>query len=296
MTVEDKKLPDGLVTDQLARKIHVCYPEGRTRAFTLSYDDGNDCDAPLVEMMRKYGVKGTFNLNSAMGYQWKEEKLWRRMSMEECVSLYGEDMEIAVHGALHSNWTQLSTADAMVDILDDRRNLERVTGKIIRGAAYPFGSYNKYVAEILRLADIQYCRTCGDTGKTKLKDMPNWLKLRPTCHHNDPRLMEIAQKFLKGTGNNTLHLFYVWGHSYEFVQDNNWDVMEQLLSSVSGREDVWYATNIEIVEYLKASQCLIYNLDQTLARNPTDIDLWIKITPANQAVKIPAGVTMELPL
>lgn len=42
------------------------FPEGRKKAVTLSYDDGVEQDMRLVEVMEKYGLKGTFNLNSGL--------------------------------------------------------------------------------------------------------------------------------------------------------------------------------------------------------------------------------------
>lgn len=289
---------NGLFTDSLARKVYVAYPEGRNKAFTLSYDDGWDCDRPLVEMMRSRGVKGTFHLNSGRipdEPQPYEENPWRRLTWKECLELYGDDMEIAVHGAMHPRWTELSTYDAMLDILDDRRALERATGRIIRGASYPFGKYNDEVVELLRLADIQYCRAVQTTGDLKLKADVDWLRFEGTCRHKDPELMTYAEKFCAAPHNYTLLLFYVWGHSYEFVRHNNLHVMEQLLDKVSGREDVWYATNIEIVEYLKTAGRLVYNMDETIVRNPTDLDVWLRITPGDTLVKVPAATTMALP-
>ena len=41
------------------------YPGGKPGALTLSYDDGREYDRRLVEIMNRYGLKGTFHLNSA---------------------------------------------------------------------------------------------------------------------------------------------------------------------------------------------------------------------------------------
>ncbi len=283
-------------SDQLVRKIYVSFPEGKMKAFTLSYDDGVTSDVKLVEMMRKYGVKGTFNLNSGL---WAEEsemdqKPWGHLTKEECVALYGDDMEVAVHGKNHPHWNQKPTAQTMADILDDRRELERAFGRIIRGAAYPYGTTGSDVVDILRLADIQYCRLTGGTGKLKMQDSGDWLRFTGTCRHQDPKLMEYADKFLIPGNGMTKELFYVWGHSYEFVQMDNWYVMEELLKKVSGREDVWYATNIEIVEYCKAADRLIFNLDETICRNPTDVDIWLLVGPDKTVVKVPAATTMDI--
>ena len=41
------------------------FPEGKSKAFTMSYDDGVVQDKRLIELMKANGIKGTFNLNSA---------------------------------------------------------------------------------------------------------------------------------------------------------------------------------------------------------------------------------------
>ena len=37
---------------------------GKYKALTFSFDDGNFDDIRLIKIMNKYGLKGTFNLNS----------------------------------------------------------------------------------------------------------------------------------------------------------------------------------------------------------------------------------------
>jgi len=291
------RVPRPLFSDMLARKIYLAFPMGRRKVFTLSYDDGNTCDIPLVEMMRKYGIKGTFHLNSGIepfdGIP-QEKRPWRPMTMAECVDLFGDDMEIAIHGAHHPFWDKMPPAQAMADILQDRQNLENATGKIIRGASYPYGAFNQDIVDILRLMDIQYCRTVKDSYTTRLPSDPDWLRLDPTCHHDDPQLMPLADSFLSAEDAH-LHMLYVWGHTHELVVKGNWDVMEKLFQKVGMREDIWYATGIEIVEYLNAAKKLIYNLAQTLVRNPTDTDIWLNIAPENHLIVVPAGKTVSLP-
>lgn len=40
-----------------------CYPDGKKRVVTFSYDDGSENDARLTELFNRYGVKGPFHLN-----------------------------------------------------------------------------------------------------------------------------------------------------------------------------------------------------------------------------------------
>ena len=100
----------------------------------MSYDDGNDCDILLVDLMRKHHVKGTFNINSGLcspaPMPYDAPRKWRRPTMQECLNLYGDNMEIAVHGLIHPTRDRTPTPNAMQDIPDDCRVLERATGKI----------------------------------------------------------------------------------------------------------------------------------------------------------------------
>lgn len=56
------------------------FPMGRTKAVTLSYDDGRREDIKLSDIITPYGIKATFNINSAMMGKSSEDK---RMTPEE---------------------------------------------------------------------------------------------------------------------------------------------------------------------------------------------------------------------
>ena len=40
------------------------FPGKKRKVLTLSYDDGVEQDIRLVEIMKKHGLKGTFNINT----------------------------------------------------------------------------------------------------------------------------------------------------------------------------------------------------------------------------------------
>ncbi len=282
------------------RKVYVMYPGGLHKAFTMSYDDGNDCDIPLVEIMRRHHVKGTFNINfcncppARMAH---DKHPWSRLPLDELIDLYGDDMEIAMHGFTHPTWDRMPSPAAMQDILDDRRALEQATGRIIRGSAFPNGTYNQDTLDILRLAGFAYCRdviTTGDFGRPPQTLLP----LQGTTRNRDPHCLDLARKFA-ADHNITRHLrfFYLWGHSYEFIQDNSWGLLEELLDIVSDREDVWYATNIEIVDYLSAAEQLRYDVMRTRVFNPTTTPIWLRVAHGSDAVFVVAepGKTVAIP-
>jgi len=286
-----------------SKNCYVAFPEGKQKVFTLSYDDANVLDKRLVEMLRKYGVKGTFNINSGIVRDPKAPKdsiAWRCMELSEAVKVYGDDMEIAIHGRTHPWWDRMPTDLAFADIMEDRRALEKATGKIIRGGAYPYGTYNDDVIEMLRLCGIVYCRTTGREATGKLTALPKEpLRLQPTCHHKYEKLPELAEKFVTKTPKFGCWMLYVWGHTFEFERDGNWHVMEELLKTVSGKDDIWYATNLEMVDYLNASKKLQYDLDETMVHNPTATTVWLRCklpgVEEEQVLKVMPGETVRLP-
>ena len=69
-------------------------------------------------------------------------------------------------------------------------------------------------------------------------------------------------------------MFYVWGHSYEFDTDGNWDVIERFADKMAGREDIWYATNMEIYRYAEACRRVEISPDGAICRNPSATDVY----------------------
>ena len=85
---------------------------------------------------------------------------------------------------------------------------------------------------------------------------------------------------------------YVWGHSYEFSNDGNWGMIEEFCKRMSGNEEIWYATNIEIYDYIKAVRALKFTANQEIVQNPSAIDVWISVD--QQPVKIENGKVLRL--
>lgn len=269
------------------------YPNGLSKAITLSYDDGVAQDIHLIEIMSQHGLKGTFNINSGTFAEEDNYSGKGKLSAKQLYELYtNSGNEPAVHGLNHTHLEDMSSENVTNEILKDRANIEELFGKTIRGMAYPFGTYNDDVVNCLKACGIAYSRTVISSGWF---DLPNdWLKLPATCHHNDSRLFDLLDKFL--TIERRPHcdmpwLFYLWGHSYEFDNDNNWNVIEKFSQKAGNREDIWYATNIEIYDYIQAYKQLRYNLSQTICYNPTATDLWI--SKDSEILKIKAGETIN---
>ncbi len=263
----------------MAGNIYMRFPGGRHRALTLSYDDGVVQDVRLIEIMRRHGLKGTFNVNSGM-YPAGRVTTTRRMPLAEAKALYLDSgMEVGVHALTHPILSYLPENICTYEVLQDRINHERDYDTIIRGMAYPQGtvSVSDSVVATLRQCGIAYART---TVSTERFDLPtDWLRLPATCRHSNPRLMELAEKFVTNPFEKAPGLFYLWGHSYEFdwdTPDNNWGIIERFAEYMGDRENIWYATNIEICDYVTAYKQLIFSTDGSKVYNPTATELFFE--------------------
>lgn len=101
---------------------------------------------------------------------------------------------------------------------------------------------------------------------------------------------ELTEKFLNDSVKEQPYMFYVWGHTFEFDQQNNWNLIEDLFEKVSGKEEVWYATNGELYEYHMAYRQLVFSADGKRIYNPTAKDLWVEID-RKIILELPAGKT-----
>lgn len=224
---------------------------GKMKALTFSYDDGVTTDAKLIEILNRYGMKGTFNLNSATHPAYGEPRMERiagdgkttvaRLYKEELKPLY-EGHEIALHALTHPDLTKCTLEACRKEIAEDKQHLTAMFGYTPVGMAYPFGTYNDTVVGVLAENGIRYSRT---TVSTHSFDVPtDLLRLPATCHHNDGQLMALADQFL-AMEPDTPQLFYVWGHTYEFADRDNWDVIERFCEKLAGRNDIFYGTNAD---------------------------------------------------
>jgi len=255
--------------------LYLRYPNFLNKALTLSYDDGVLADLRLMEILGKHGIQCTFNLNS--GLFGEGSRLPAEVIKEKYVN---SSHEIAVHGYKHLALSALKEPALIMEILEDRKNLEALTGAPVTGMAYAYGDFDDRVVSILADCGIAYARTVTSTHSFALPTEP--LKWDPTCHHVDGALMELAKRFAEDPAASYRGepiLFYLWGHSYEFDEkhNDNWEVMERFAEYIGGREDIWYVTNGAFWAYIAAYRALIFSVDGTSAQNPTSTDVYLHI-------------------
>ena len=282
----------------MSNRIFLRFPDFRNKALTLSYDDGVRQDKRLISIMDKHGIKGTFNINAGLFNSTLDCEDKGRMTVEEAVELYKDSVhEVAIHGFRHLSWAMCDNAVVVNDIIKDRIELEKIFGCNIMGMAYPNGTANctETTVEILKNCNVKYGRTTVSTYGFSIPT--DWLRMGATCHHRDPRLMELLDKFLNAPQPayfwaKAPKLFYLWGHSYEFDNNDNWNVIEEFCERAGGHESVWYATNGEIYDYVTAFDRLEWSVEEKYVYNPSAIDIYIDYY--GKQVIVPKGKTITL--
>jgi peptidoglycan-N-acetylglucosamine deacetylase len=279
-------------------RIAMLVPGGRPKALVLSYDDGRPSDRRLVQLLTRYGLRGTFHLNS--GKLGTADYLTR----EEVRDLY-RGHEVSVHTVDHPNLPDIPKDSVVREVRDDRRELERLTGGPVRGMAYPFGNTDDSVIAVVRGLGIEYARTVADTRGFGIP--ADFLAWHPTIHQfgrafftpDDPDRdrQEMAGFFRLVDGflrSDALAVMVVWGHSWEYDgPGDRWAETERFFRMVAGRSDVCSLTFIDLVDYLHAFRNLRFSADGNSVANPGATEVYLQVD--GRVVRVAAGSTTALP-
>jgi len=228
---------------------------GKNKALTFSYDDGVTQDVRLIEIFNKYGMKGTFNLNSEL--LGKPGALIRdgvhighnKVKPEDVKHIYAGH-EVAVHTLTHPNLPKSDEAEVIRQVEQDRLNLSELCGYEVFGMAYPGGGVNcddRVAALIKENTPIKYARTI--TVTKSFDPYPDLYQYKGTVYHHIQfdEMFELGRKFIE-LKTDTPKTFYIWGHAYEFdIFPERWAKMEQFCEMMSGHDDIFYGTNLEVL-------------------------------------------------
>ena len=236
--------------------------------FTLSFDDGLEQDKKVLALMKKYGLKGTFNLNSGMfGLQGEVKGIgtfsfqdceagvrhrWpfsyvphNRIPKDEICEVYA-GMEIATHGFLHEALGKVSESEMRSSIRKDKENLEQIAGTTIVGHAYASGSTSSAAEHYLKEQGYLYARAVFPSGNFEFPENP--LNFRPSSSVIMKNSMKLVKDFIAAEPTDRDLLLFFWGHAYEMDYGKgaaSWDSLERLFAAISGHDDIVYCTNRE---------------------------------------------------
>jgi hypothetical protein len=195
----------------------------------------------------------------------------------ELKSLY-RGHEVAVHGLTHPFLDRIPEERMFQEVVEDRRRLEAGVGYPVKGMSLPYGTYDRRVLAVLGRAGIVHCRTTVATNGFGLP--VDFLEWHPTCHHRAD-LSALWQRFADAKESHKL--FYLWGHSYEFDRQNNWEIIETFGPTVRAAADagwLWCATNVQVYDYVTAWRELWCSLDGRSFRNTRGTTLWFRVGSA----------------
>ena len=228
--------------------------QGKQKAVTFSYDDGVTQDIRLIDLLNKYGLKATFNLNSELLGQ--ENTLMRegvrlchnKNQAADVRSIY-EGHEVAAHTLTHPLLPSCTEEEIIRQVEQDRLNLSELVGYEVVGMAYPCGGVNNdaRTAQVIREnTSIRYARTI--TSTFSFEPQENLLQFNPTVYHvmEPEQLFALGEKFVNMEA-QTPQVFYIWGHAYEFDIEDNWAKFEEFCQLISNRSDIFYGTNREVL-------------------------------------------------
>ena len=226
--------------------------QGKKKAVTFSFDDGVTQDIRLIEILNKYGLKGTFNINSGLlGLAREIKGDWGRVDhikvkASEVKSIY-EGHEVAAHSLTHPTLVGLDEETIIRQVEEDRKALESLCGYPIVGMAYPNGTNDDRVAKIIQEnTPIRYSRTITSTHSFAVQK-ENLLRYDPTVYYAAPCFEEIVDKFLASESDED-QLLYIWGHAYEMDANFiSWEKFERICAKLANHEDIFYGTNKEIL-------------------------------------------------
>lgn len=218
---------------------------GKLKAITISSDDGVLQDKKFVQLIEKYNICCTFNINSGMMYNdcvWISKNVEiRRMTAEQCLNILS-NKDIAAHTLTHPDLNTLD--DYMIErqIVGDIVNLEHLFKKRINGLALPGGTNDPRIPGICKKFNIGYVRSSKTDGTFNLPK--NRYDISSTAKYTDADIFQLADEFFKLEPDRPL-LFSLYGHSYELDYNNSWDRIEEFFKFISNREDVFYGSNYE---------------------------------------------------
>ena len=226
----------------------------KLKSVTFSYDDGITQDIRLIELLNKYNLKCTFNINSELlGKKGMLSPGGQRIAHykihpEDVKSVY-EGHEVAVHTLTHPKLPLLEDAEIIRQVEQDRLNLSELVGYEVVGMAYPGGGVNNddRTAKVIKEnTGVKYCRTITCNGSFDLQE--NLYRFQPSIYHLDfDQMMQLGRQFIELDA-KTPQIFYIWGHSYEMdYASDYWVRLEEFFRLISNRSDIFYGTNTEVL-------------------------------------------------
>lgn len=221
------------------------YPNSCLKAVTFSFDDGINNDIKVVELLNKYGLKATFNINTGKANhddKWYfEEKEVYHLTMDEMKILY-KGHEVASHSYSHPHIEKLTHEQKCEEIKKDIKNIETCFNQKVKGFISPYGVRDDDLFLAMKENNIKFGR--GVTSTHSFDIPSNLLDYQPSLRMFEKDFDKVIDEFINLKPIKKQVLF-IWTHSYEINTNERWTEFENLLKKLSQQEDIYFSTNSE---------------------------------------------------
>ncbi|MCI5631802.1 MAG: polysaccharide deacetylase family protein [Bacilli bacterium] len=214
---------------------------------SLSFDDGTIYDKRFIDLLNKYGLKATFNLNSGLdNFIWYyEDKPIRRLNLEESKDIYNGH-EVASHSLTHPYFSSLDEKRQIQEVEEDILNLEKIFSRKIEGFAFPFIDQTEANIQVVKNnIDLKYIRCSIFTEKILPKDRYH---VGINALYDDKDIYEKLERYKSNILPNSL--FVIAGHSYEFEVKNDWEKIEKLLKYLKENDELLVLPLIDAIKLI----------------------------------------------
>ena len=216
---------------------------------SLSFDDGTIYDLRFIELLNKYNLRATLNLNSGI-----EDFVWyynnvhpiKRLKLELVKDKY-DGHEVASHSLTHPYFSSLTKEEAIKEVKEDVYNLTRIFNRRIEGFAFPFHDQTEENIILVKdNFDLSYIRYSYLSDEFFPKDRYH---IPINALYDDEDIYEKLEKF-KNDNEYKNSLFVIAGHAYEFEVKDDWEKIEKLLKYLSNEDNITVLTLKDAVKIL----------------------------------------------
>ena len=220
------------------------------------WDDGVYTDIKLIEILRKYNAKATFNLCPGVAGDDTTKPSWTalddtgwsfqgfrggRIGLKDFVEIYG-DFQVASHCMHHEVASSCDIEKFKAGAVDAKKFLEDMFQRECPGFAWPCGGVTDEAIEVLKENGFAYARTTKYTDDVTKNTNP--YRLDSNCHFKD---LKFWSKFQEAKANG-VGAFYFWGHSYEMMDSPGlWQQLEDKIAALSADPDVVWVDVVDLV-------------------------------------------------
>ncbi len=284
------------------KDVHFLYPEAKSKALILSFDDGNILDTQIVSTLNHYHLKGTFFLHTAPLIQSSQ----KHIPLKLIAQLY-DGHEVGSHGVSHLRLNEMNDSLLWYELNSSKDTLEKYLNKAVYSLAYPFGDYNSKTIEMAKQAGYTNARSISNTNL--FKPPVDFLQWHPTCALSEA--IKNREDFLNtdlpwvrnlksilGQQLNIPYSWskmqYTWGHATDFSNPSGLkiDDFEVFCSAIKSQNNIWSCTSTEATSYFQSIQKLI--ITKYEIANPVENTQSVWFSFADKEYVIQPGETFSI--